>query len=303
MEYEIKQMDQESKKASLHPWPTIISLLHEQESDVIISIIDRAGLQVDWSTTFKTHKERKREYRPRIQSAFDVLPEDDKLRATWIVANELTALNENIAEKVDESLKNIGWRIESGTLTTDRGDIKRMFFRDGKELEQKFKILLSLSQAQIDFDHWLADARNESLEIAILFLDIDNFKQLNTKYTESKVDKTLLPEAQCLIRKLTLHRGEAYRYGGEEFLVILPNHSAEEAMIFAEKVREQFESHTFNVDDGSEGLTISVGVAVWPSHGSDFDSVLQSANQAEHKAKQEGRNCVRLSLQQNGATE
>lgn len=163
-----------------------------------------------------------------------------------------------------------------------------------KELEQKFKILLSQPQEQKDFDAWRADAVQYSFSIGVLFIDIDHFKEVNSRHTETKVDETILPEAQRLLKQLTEHRGGAYRHGGEEFVVILPNHDREEVIAFAEKVRAAFEIHKFQVDGTSEAVTVSIGVAICPDHGEALSDVLAAANSAEHLAKSEGRNTVRI---------
>lgn len=163
-----------------------------------------------------------------------------------------------------------------------------------KELEQKFGILLSQPQAQRDFDKWRADAGDQSFPTGVLFIDIDHFKGLNSRHTESAVDETILPEAQTLLRDLTANRGGAYRHGGEEFVVLLPNHNSEEAMLFAEKVREAFETYQFEVSGSIEMLTVSIGVAISPDHGENLSEVVGAANKAEHLAKSEGRNTVRM---------
>ncbi len=167
-------------------------------------------------------------------------------------------------------------------------------FAPKKELEQKFKILLSQPQEQRDFDNWRADAGEQSFPIGVLFIDIDHFKELNIRHTETKVDQTILPQAQALLRQVTAHRGGAYRHGGEEFVVLLPNHNSEEAMLFAEKLRKAFETYRFQVSLRDEALTVSIGVAIWPDHGETLSEVLEAANRAEHMAKSEGRNTVRM---------
>ena len=123
-------------------------------------------------------------------------------------------------------------------------------------------------------------------------MDIDRFKPLNNEFTETKIDATILPEVQKLIRDLTQHRGEAYRHGGEEFVVILPNHDLKETCSFAEKIRATISAHEFMIDQSVIEITISVGVALWPNDGGDFDAVLSAANKAEHVAKESGRNRV-----------
>jgi hypothetical protein len=87
-----------------------------------------------------------------------------------------------------------------------------------KELEQKFRILLSPGQAERDFAVWVEDARSFENPIAVAFVDIDNFKKLNERLSHATVDATVMPDVQRLLAKLAQGHGEAYRYGGEEFL-------------------------------------------------------------------------------------
>ena len=162
-----------------------------------------------------------------------------------------------------------------------------------KELEQKFGILLSEPQEWRDFDTWRADAGEQSFPIGVLFIDIDDFKRLNSRHTETTVDETILLEAQTLLKQLTAHRGEAYRHGGDEFVVQLPNQNLEEVMLFAEKVREAFKTYRFKVSGSTEELTVSIGVAIWPNDGETHKEVLGAANKAEHVAKSDGGNTVR----------
>jgi diguanylate cyclase (GGDEF)-like protein len=102
---------------------------------------------------------------------------------------------------------------------------------------------------------------------------------------------------QHLLKQLTSQRGRAYRYGGEEFLVILPNHNTDEAIQYGEKLRIAFETHNFDIDGIEEKITILVGISLWPHHGKEYKEVLNAANIAEHKAKDSGRNSVVLAAQ------
>jgi diguanylate cyclase (GGDEF)-like protein len=159
-----------------------------------------------------------------------------------------------------------------------------------KELEQKFGILLSAAQEQKDYEEW----RSTCPTIGVLFLDIDGFKKLNEKHTETKIDATVLPNFQNLLKSLTDYRGGAYRHGGEEFVIILPNHTFDESCTFAEKIRAAIETHRFRIDQEETAVTVSVGIAVWPDHGRNFVEVLAAANSAEHVAKKQGGNRIGL---------
>lgn len=163
--------------------------------------------------------------------------------------------------------------------------------RPAKELDQKFRILLSPGQAEQDFDVWVEMARALGNPVAVLFLDLDNFKALNTRFTNAKVDQTILPDAQRLTLKLVQGRGEAYLHGGDEMVLVAPNLDDDEARALAEKVRRSFEGHKFVVDSEPLQLTVSVGVATWPVHGSTYQAVLEAANRAQVDAKR-SRNVV-----------
>lgn len=162
-----------------------------------------------------------------------------------------------------------------------------------KEKEQKFGILSSLRQATNDFTEYISD-RESDTTVGVLFLDIDNFKSLNTKFTESVVDKYILSPFQQLLSATCLHRGEAYRYGGEEFLVLLPNYTVNEVNQFAERLRILIASTKFMVGDSSVQVTVSIGIAFWPKHGKTIDALIEKANKAEHVAKTKGRNRVEV---------
>lgn len=162
-----------------------------------------------------------------------------------------------------------------------------------KELDQKFQILLSPGQAERDFADWAQQLNHVNGQICILFADLDNFKALNTKYTEPKVDQGLLPDAMHLVEGLTRSRGGAYKYGGDEYVLMLPNHDGAEGAGFAEKLCKAFAEHEFKVDSDTVRITVSIGVAIWPVHGAVYQDVLTKASEAKTQAKVQ-KNCFRI---------
>lgn len=180
-----------------------------------------------------------------------------------------------------------------------KGQSKKKIYESSpskKELEQKFKILFSEPQARKDFDLLSSKAEEEHFQIGVLFIDIDNFKKLNSKYGESKVDKTVLPEAQHLLKKIVRYKGYAYRQGGDEFVVILANYSAKEIIAFAETLRSEFEVYCFKTIGEKEKVTVSIGFAIRPTNGRSYDDVLSVANKAKLKAKEKGGNIIQSGL-------
>lgn len=163
-----------------------------------------------------------------------------------------------------------------------------------REMEQKFRILSSAGQAIRDFAEWSERGRSVQTPISLLFMDIDDFKSLNTRFTETRVDATLLPQFQHLLDQLTRNRGHAYRQGGDEFIVLLANHTVDEARSFAERMRATVVGHAFVVDGTTIQLSVSIGVAQFPDDGGDFETVLHIANLRKQTAKDQGRNRVIL---------
>jgi two-component system cell cycle response regulator len=83
------------------------------------------------------------------------------------------------------------------------------------------------------------------------------------------------------------------RYGGEEFVVVLPETPLNGAVTFAERIRAQIETHPFGSAQGPLSITVSVGVASYPSEGVEtIDDLFSRADDALYRAKAEGRNAV-----------
>lgn len=117
------------RRTEIDPWRAICSCLFELSSSDIPDIIDRAGLRVDWSLTEKqdySHSYRKAAYRPRINSAYEALSKEDQLRVVYVVASEIA--KRGFEDKLNSSLEQIGWRIESGRLIPGSEDVRELFF-------------------------------------------------------------------------------------------------------------------------------------------------------------------------------
>ncbi len=168
-----------------------------------------------------------------------------------------------------------------------------------KELEQAFGILYSRKQASSDFD---AMRRCGKEPVWVMFADIDHFKALNTRFTHPVVDKHILTPFQHLLRALASGQGEVYRYGGEEFLLILPSLDEEQVAAVAERVRACVGSHPFEVEGEPVTMTVSIGVASVPVNGTSLDDVTTAASGAQARAKESGRNTVLFAGSRPGET-
>lgn len=155
-------------------------------------------------------------------------------------------------------------------------------------LSQKFAILRADNQLGSDF----SSCENDSGGLGLIFFDIDHFKALNTKYTETVVDEFILVPFQKLLLELTQSRGFVYSVGGDEFLLLLRNVDPNETQAFANRLLDSIPKHKFIVNGMQETLTISVGVACHPGDAQTASDLRRLANTAENKAKRDGRNRV-----------
>jgi two-component system cell cycle response regulator len=128
--------------------------------------------------------------------------------------------------------------------------------------------------------------------VGLLMIDIDHFKKVNDAHGHP-VGDAVLREVAGLLRE-TLRAVDALgRYGGEEFIVILPHTRREETLATAERLRRAVAEHLFRVAGRELRVTVSVGVATFPSDRVDSPaSLVREADQALYRAKQAGRNRV-----------
>jgi len=143
-------------------------------------------------------------------------------------------------------------------------------------------------------DRELRRATRSKRPLALLMLDLDHFKRFNDTFGHDAGDTLLRELANFLLSQI---RGEdiACRFGGEEFALILPEASLDSAHQRAEHLRNTI--HKLQVHHRKQALgsvTLSIGVAVFPTHGKTADDLIRAADQALYRAKHEGRDRVVL---------
>jgi diguanylate cyclase (GGDEF)-like protein len=141
----------------------------------------------------------------------------------------------------------------------------------------------------------LTKVQEQGGALAILMCDLDNFKRINDQYGHDKGDKVLVAFAGVLSHNL---RQEDFcaRMGGEEFVVIVQADS-QTALQLAERIRKAFaQAHDLSVGQ----LGVSIGVADIETQGHNLDKLLSCADKAMYRAKESGRNCVRMAVAMDG---
>jgi diguanylate cyclase (GGDEF)-like protein len=138
----------------------------------------------------------------------------------------------------------------------------------------------------------LARFKRNQRSFAVLLLDIDHFKKLNDTYGHLAGDQVLASVARTFsssIRNIDF----AARYGGEEFVIVLPETALSAAREMAERIRQQVHNGSYQFNDQSIAVTLSIGVADSRSDDETADAVLARADRMLYEAKHAGRNRVR----------
>jgi len=146
----------------------------------------------------------------------------------------------------------------------------------------------------VDIVAELASAKQYEKPLSLLMLDIDWFKKYNDFHGHPKGDALLKGISNVLVSNIRA-LDKVYRYGGEEFAVLLPDTGKEKSSHVAIRLQETIEQEQFEGERESqpdEKITISIGVADFPSDANHGDGLIEAADSALYKAKQSGRNRV-----------
>jgi len=138
-------------------------------------------------------------------------------------------------------------------------------------------------------------AFRERKSIAVLMFDIDLFKNLNDTYGHHFGDLYLIEAGEIIKSNIRRPPDFAFRYGGEEFIVILPCTDAKGAVLVAEKIRYLFEQGKISDGDNTASVTVSVGVvSEIPTSREGHERLLKRVDEQLYLAKEDGRNCIRV---------
>jgi diguanylate cyclase (GGDEF)-like protein len=144
-----------------------------------------------------------------------------------------------------------------------------------------------------DLIRFSREAVGNDTSLALAMIDVDHFKAINDDAQLHPVGDDVLLGVAKVFEARTKGKGNAYRYGGDEFALLLPNYTIEEAIALGETIRKQVERSTFSTKKLK--VTLSLGLAAVPEHAKTADELLEMADGALYRAKNLGRNLVRVS--------
>ncbi|HXG92700.1 MAG TPA: sensor domain-containing diguanylate cyclase [Blastocatellia bacterium] len=143
-------------------------------------------------------------------------------------------------------------------------------------------------------DNEIRRARRYGSAVSVVFMDLDGFKDVNDAYGHRAGSVTLMEVAEVIAMSVRDSDFVA-RYGGDEFVLMLPETAARSAVQMAERVRERIATHRFSGGVGADiYLTASFGVASFPEHATEAEKLIELADAAMYEAKQHSKNNVRV---------
>ncbi len=148
---------------------------------------------------------------------------------------------------------------------------------------------------EISLQRELARAQRHGFPVSLIMLDVDHFKAFNDANGHDAGDEVLRSVAHVLKRH-TRAEDVACRYGGEEFLVVLPDCAVDDAYAKGEAIREAIaQLHVFSRGTALPRVTASLGIACYPADGARTDDLIAGAAAARYRAQATGRNCIAAS--------
>lgn len=191
-------------------------------------------------------------------------------------------------------------------LLTQNVNLTRIVSREIyiQELEQKIKDLeeknyqdsltgvFNRGKFDIDLITYTQRVDRTGNDLSLLFIDIDKFKDINDKYGHQRGDKALISTAQTLQNILrNYEKNQVYRYGGDEFAILLPDTTLNDGIFVGERIRSSINSYIIDEKDKNY-LSVSIGVANYKDNCLDPNNLVSYADKALYQAKQNGRNKV-----------
>jgi diguanylate cyclase (GGDEF)-like protein/PAS domain S-box-containing protein len=202
-------------------------------------------------------------------------------------------LSASVVKDVDGAPRHFVVQIEDISARKQAEEALQSMLRE-QALRDPLTALFNRRHLEDAVERELARARRNDEPLAIVMVDIDHFKSINDRYGHACGDAVIRRVAQLLVDGV--RRSDiACRYGGEEFLLLLPGAPASRALEVAGAIRDSARAVRHQCEGRDIGaVTVSCGVALFPQHGESAEQVMKGADRALYQAKQQGRDTVVL---------
>lgn len=201
--------------------------------------------------------------------------------------------------------------IDVNAARTDEEDILLVMKKEFEQLLDRFALVMKKEKETLEalsitdgltslynhryfFEYFNKKVLEGCRSMTVLFCDIDHFKAVNDTYGHL-VGDMVLREVGSIIKNVIGDSSCIFRYGGEEFVLVLHNHTADQAFETAEKIRlDVMASIPVKEYSYQIPITLSIGIASYPNDGADAEDTIDKADKAMYCAKQRGRNQTRV---------
>jgi len=188
------------------------------------------------------------------------------------------------------------WRVSGTNRMQDRiiVDAQQEDVADSVQADELADLMpiLRRNVFERDLPRLLSESADKNRPLGLLMIDLDSFKSFNDQHGHQIGDE-VLKECARIVSAAIEGKGKAYRYGGEEIVVLLPNFSCLESTAVGETLRKSIEAATMTSKQLK--VTVSIGMACMPDHANEGDALVKRADEALYRAKGLGRNLVRVS--------
>jgi diguanylate cyclase (GGDEF)-like protein len=142
----------------------------------------------------------------------------------------------------------------------------------------------------------LKRCKRHGIPLSVIFMDLDGFKGINDNHGHLAGSRTLT-EVGTILAKAVRESDILARYGGDEFVVVLPETPTSGALVIAERIRKNIEAHPFLAEEGLNAhISASLGVASYPDHGLSPEGLIQKADQAMYRVKEKNKNGIEVAV-------
>jgi len=193
------------------------------------------------------------------------------------------------AEEIEASSDFLTRQLQSGQVWFSRLDkTQALLYKDDLTSLFNFRYL------ELALESEIRRAQRFMTSFTLLFIDLDNFKAINDKFGHL-TGSSVLKQTADVLRDTAREIDSVIRYGGDEFIILLLGATPTTGFLAGERIRRKIEDTKFMLDDGNHvSLTASIGVASFPNHAQDKETLLKMADQMMYEGKKIGKNKVTL---------
>ncbi len=209
------------------------------------------------------------------------------------LAEELQTLDELVASDWVRGTEpgQVPQLVDFVSLEIAEREVRRGWEAEAREYDEKFHILQAPQMLVKDVSYFRSACAMRGASVAIAFVGIDDFKGFNTEVGETIVDIKVLPTLMRTMESVVFGRGYAYRQGGDEYVICLPNIDLDEATAVLDRLRQRIAELEFEGID--RRATVSIGVALLrPSTPDTIGEALAAAVAQKNEAKLNGKDTV-----------